>query len=224
MKLPGRRKDAESVGDAADVADSDGIDGGSVSPQHTTAPKGRPTPKRNKAARRRGPVSPAPMTSAEARARRKTLAGPKVSQEERRAQKTERRERIAGRRERMLAGDEAYLLERDRGPVRRYVRDVVDARYNVLGLFMPSALGLLFVMMAVPQIQLYISPAMMLLMVLMAVDGVVLGRKVVKLVDAKYPDNLESRWKLGLYAASRASQMRRMRAPRAQIRRGERVD
>ncbi|MEO8815009.1 MAG: DUF3043 domain-containing protein [Mycobacterium sp.] len=206
------------------MTDSAATEEGSAAGPHATAPKGRPTPKRNKAARRRGPVSPAPMTSAEARARRKTLAGPKLSREDRLAQKADRRQRMTGRRERMLAGDQAYLLERDKGPVRRYVRDVVDARYNVLGLFMPSALGLLFVMMAVPQIQLYISPAMMLLMVLMAVDGVVLGRKISKLVDAKYPDNLESRWKLGLYGVSRASQMRRMRAPRAQVRRGDQVD
>ncbi|MGH3523181.1 MAG: DUF3043 domain-containing protein, partial [Mycobacterium sp.] len=190
---------------------------------HTTAPKGRPTPRRNAATRRRGPVAPAPMTSAEARARRKTLAGPKLSRDERRVANAERRERMAERRERMLAGDEAYLLARDQGPVRRFARDVVDARYNVLGLFMPSALGLLFVMMAVPQIQLYVSPAMMILMVVMAIDGVLLARKVTKLVDAKFPDNVESRWKLGLYAAGRASQLRRMRAPRPQVRRGERV-
>jgi len=58
-----------------------------------------------------------------------------------------------------------------RAPVRRYVRDIVDARRNVLGLFMPSALGLLFIMFAVPQLQFYISPAMLLLMALMALDG-----------------------------------------------------
>lgn len=57
------------------------------------------------------------------------------------------------RRERMMAGEEAYLLPRDRGPVRRYVRDVVDSRRNLLGLFMPSALTLLFVMFAVPQVR-----------------------------------------------------------------------
>ena len=36
----------------------------------------------------------------------------------------------------------------------------------------------------------------------------------------KFPDNTESGWKLGLYAASRASQLRRMRAPRPQVERG----
>jgi hypothetical protein len=124
----------------------------------------------------------------------------------------------------MMAGDERYLLERDRGPVRRFVRDLVDARRNVLGLFMPSALTLLFVMFAVPQLQLYISPAMTLLMALMMLDGLILGRKVAKRVDEKFPEDTESRWKLGFYAAGRASQMRRMRAPRPQVKHGDRVE
>jgi hypothetical protein len=190
----------------------------------TTAPKGRPTPPRSAAARRKGPVAPAPMTGAEARARRKSLAGPKLSREERREESAVRRAQTADRRERMMAGDERYLLTRDQGPVRRFVRDVVDARRNVLGLFMPSALALLFIMFAVPQLQLYISPAMMLLMALMMLDGLILGRKVARRVDEKFPDNTESRWKLGLYAASRASQMRRMRAPRPQVKHGTSVD
>ena len=163
------------------------------------------------------------MTSAEARARRKTLAGPKLSREERRAQSTVRRAAMAERRERMMAGEEGYLLPRDQGPVRRLVRDVVDARRNLLGLFLPSALALMFIMFGVPQLQLYMSPAMMVLMVLMAIDGLLLGRKVSKLVDEKFPNNTEIRWKLGLYAAGRASQLRRMRAPRPQVKRGSRV-
>ncbi|WAJ47765.1 DUF3043 domain-containing protein [Mycobacterium sp. Aquia_216] len=191
-----------------------------------TDPKGRPTPKREAARRnaKKGPVAPAPKTAAEARARRKTLAGPKLSREERKAERTAGRARMTDRRERMLAGDEAYLLPRDQGPIRRYVRDVVDSRRNVLGLFMPSTLALLFVMFAVPQLQLFISPAMLVITVVMGIDGVILGRKVSKLVDAKFPSNTESRWKLGLYAAGRASQMRRMRAPRPQVERGSRVD
>jgi hypothetical protein len=163
------------------------------------------------------------MTASEARARRKSLAGPKLSREERRAEKTASRARMTDRRDRMMAGEEAYLLPRDQGPIRRYVRDVVDSRRNVLGLFMPSALALLFVMFGVPQLQLYMSPAMLVVMVVMGIDGIILGRKVGKLVDAKFPTNTESRWKLGLYAAGRASQMRRMRAPRPQVERGSRV-
>jgi len=163
------------------------------------------------------------MTSAEARARRKSLAGPKPSREERRAERAASRARVNDRREHMLAGDEAYLMARDRGPIRRYVRDVVDSRRNLLGLFTPSTLALLFAMFAVPRLQLYVSPAMLVLMLVLSVDGLILGRKVGKLVDAKFPGNTESRWKLGLYAASRASQIRRMRTPRPQVERGSSV-
>ncbi|MEZ0363362.1 DUF3043 domain-containing protein [Mycobacterium sp. pUA109] len=227
MKLLGRKKEVTAPEDAAD-AEAAGENAAPVTDtaagSRTTAPKGRPTPKRSDAAKRRGPIAPAPMTAAEARARRKAMAGPKLSREERRAAKTERRDRMTERREKMMAGDEAYLLPRDQGPVRRFARDVVDARRNVLGLFMPSALGLLFISMAVPTLQFYLYPAMLVLMAVMAVDAVILARKVNRLADAKFPDNVESRWKLGLYAAGRASQLRRMRAPRPQVNRGERVE
>ena len=231
VKLLGRRKDENT---ASAAGDQDGAqtpaDGESTLSSESsrgsqkTAPKGRPTPSRSAAARRKGPVAPAPMTSAEARARRKSLAGPKLSREERRADSAVRRAEMADRRERMMAGDERYLLTRDQGPVRRFVRDLVDARRNVLGLFMPSALMLLFIMFAVPQLQLYISPAMLVLMGAMMLDGIILGRKVARRVDEKFPDDTESRWKLGLYAASRASQMRRMRAPRPQVKHGASVE
>ena len=190
-----------------------------------TAPKGRPTPKRSEAARKRGPVAPAPMTSAEARKRRKELGGPKLNKEERKAEKLTRRAAMSERREKMMAGEDAYLLPRDKGPVRRFVRDIVDSRRNVLGLFMPAALGLVFIMLSVPslKVQQMLSPAMLALVLIMAIDGVMIGRRVNKAVDAKFPDNVESGWKLGFYAASRASQLRRMRAPRPQVNRGDKI-
>jgi hypothetical protein len=163
------------------------------------------------------------MTASEARARRKSLAGPKLSREERRDQRVANRARMTDRRERMMAGEEGYLLPRDQGPIRRYIRDVVDSRRNLLGLFMPSALALLFISMGVPQLQLYMSPVMLGLMLVMGIDAFLLGRKVNKAVDAKFPTNTESHWKLGMYAAGRASQMRRMRAPRPQVQRGASV-
>jgi hypothetical protein len=223
VKLLGRKKD-EGVPEDRDDAPTpvEAPDAFAPGPRQTTAPKGRPTPRRN--AGRKGPIAPAPMTSSEARARRKSLAGPKLSRDERREQSSARRAQMNDRRERMMAGDERYLLSRDQGPVRRYIRDLVDARRNVLGLFMPSALTLLFIMLGVPQLQFYISPAMLLLMLLMAIDGLILGRKVARRVDEKFPEDTESRWKLGFYAASRASQLRRMRAPRPQVKHGATVD
>ncbi len=219
MKLLGRKNNDEP-GDASPPVVA--VEVPDARAPQTTAPKGRPTPRRD--AGRRGPVAPAPMTSSEARARRKSLAGPKLSREERKAQSAVRRAQTNERRERMMNGDERYLLSRDQGPVRRYVRDIVDARRNVLGLFMPSALGLMFFMFAIPQLQFYVSPAMLLLMAVMALDGLLLGRKVTRRVDEKFPEDTESRLKLALYATSRASQLRRMRAPRPQVKHGARVD
>ena len=224
VKLLGRKKANSDSDNGADSAVSDAEDGRRTAAQGT-APKGRPTPKRSQVARKRGPLPPAPMTAAEARRRRKEIGGPKLSREERKAEKVTRRADMSERRERMMAGEDAYLLPRDKGPVRRYVRDVVDSRRNVLGLFMPAALGLIFVMLAVPSltVQRLLSPAMLVLVVIMVIDGFIVGRKVNRLVDEKFPNNTEGGWKLGFYAASRASQLRRMRAPRPQVNRGDKV-
>src|SRR5882757_10196843 len=196
VKLLGRKKDNSDSDNVADSALSE-ADGGQ-SAAGTTAPKGRPTPKRSEAARKRGPVAPAPMTAAEARKRRKKLGGPKLSKDERKAEKLTRRAAMSERREKMMAGEDAYLLPRDKGPVRCFVRDIVDSRRNILGLFMPAALALVFVMLAIPslEVQRLLSPAMLALVLIMAIDGLMIGRRVNKAVDAKFPDNVESGWKL----------------------------
>lgn len=146
-----------------------------------------------------------------------------MTKEEKKAEKVKRRAAMGQRRERMMAGEEAYLLPRDQGPIRRYARDIVDSRRNVLGLFMPSALLLLFIMLAMPKVQILISPAMLLLMMVMVIDALFLARKVNRAVDAKFPDNTETHFKIGMYAASRASQMRRMRAPRPAVSLGTKI-
>ena len=194
-----------------------------TSTPRVTAPKGRPTPKRSQS-KARGPVAPAPMTSAEAR-KRKKLNRQKLTKEERKADKAARKSDMAVRREKMMSGDDAYLLPRDKGPVRRYARDVVDARRNLLGLFMPAALAVVFIMLSLPsvQIQMYVQFVMLALVLVMVVDGLLIGRRVNRMVNEKFPDNTEGGWKLGFYAASRASQLRRMRAPRPQVERGTKL-
>jgi hypothetical protein len=223
VSLLGRKRDA-TPSDAPDP-DAAEPDDEAAAPVKTTAPKGRPTPKRD-AARRRAPVSPAPMTNAEARRRRKEVAGRKLTKAERKESKDAQRQRIADRRQRMMAGDEAYLMPRDKGPVRRYVRDLVDSRGNLLGLFMPLALLLVVLSYAAqgwPQIAASSSVAMMALVVIMIIDAIFLGRRINKAVDVKFPQNTETGFKLGFYAASRATQLRRMRAPRPQVKRGDDV-
>jgi hypothetical protein len=187
----------------------------------TTAGKGRPTPSRREAeGRRRGPIAPAPLTAKEARARRKVTRGSKA---DRKAASADRRAAAADRRARMLAGEDKYLLPRDRGPVRAYVRDLVDARRNLVGLFMPLALVLILTMFLTPLVQGYVTIAMLVMMLFMAIEGVVLGRIINKRVRERFPEATDSSLSLGWYAFVRASQIRRMRAPKPRVSAGESV-
>ncbi len=221
-----RRGDASTTDDLADdtsAATSGGSDGDSTTADRPvpTAGKGKPTPKRRDAqGRRRGPVAPAPLTAKEARARRKATRG---SREERKAASAERRRDAADRRQRMLAGEDKYLLPRDRGPVRAYVRDLVDARRNLVGLFMPLALVLILTMFVGPALQAYVTLAMLVMMAFMIIEGFLLGRIVNRRVRERFPEHTDSSWSLGWYAFVRASQIRRMRAPKPRVEAGTAV-
>lgn len=218
MKLLGRRAD-----DADDSPESQPTaDPAPAVAAGTTAPKGRPTPKRNERNKPRGPVAPAPMTAAEARQRRKQ-ARESMTKEERKAAKAASRAALAAHRERVRAGDESALSAYDKGPVRGYVRDIVDSRRNLLGLLMPAALLLVMPILVAPRLQIIASPLMLLLMIAMMVDGFLLARKVNQAVDAKFPGHPETRGKLGLYAVSRATQLRRSRTPAPRVERGAKV-
>ncbi|MGF7124476.1 DUF3043 domain-containing protein [Rhodococcus sp. TAF43] len=186
-----------------------------------TPGKGRPTPKRREAeAKRRGPVAPAPLTAKEARARRKATRG---SKEERKAAAAERRADSADRRARMLAGEDKYLLPRDKGPVRAYARDIVDSRRNLVGMFMPLALVLIMAMFLSPVIQNFVTLAMLVMMLFMAGEGYFLGRMINNKVRERFPDSTDGGFKLGWYAFVRASQIRKMRAPKPRVGPGDAV-
>ena len=218
MKLLGRRADdAEGSPEPEPTPEPT-----PVLPVGTTAPKGRPTPKRNERNKPRGPVAPAPMTAAEARQRRKASRA-SMTKEERKAAKAASRAAVAAHRERVRAGDEAALSPYDKGPVRGYVRDIVDSRRNLLGLLLPAALLLVMPTLFAPRLQLIASPIMLLLMIAMIVDGFLLARKVNRAVEAKFPGTAETRGKLGLYAVSRATQLRRSRTPAPRVQRGAKV-
>ncbi|MFN2496048.1 MAG: DUF3043 domain-containing protein [Pseudonocardiaceae bacterium] len=174
-----------------------------------TPGKGRPTPSRREAeARKRGPVPPPPKTQREALRRM-------------RGSKDERRKAAAVRRERMMAGEEKYLLPRDRGPAKAYVRDLVDSRRNIAGLFMPLALLVVLVLL-VPSavVQQYVSLLSMAMLITILVEGVLLGRIVNRRVRERFPD-ASAGLGLGFYAMTRATQLRRLRMPKPRLRPGD---
>jgi hypothetical protein len=139
-----------------------------------------------------------------------------------RGSKEERRNAAADRRERMLAGDEKYLLARDRGPVKAYVRDLVDSRRHLAGAFMPLALLVIVVIVVpAPAVQQYVSLVSMAMLIAIIVEGVVLGRTVNRRVRERFPDTSESGTSLGFYAMTRATQLRRLRVPKPRVGRGD---
>lgn len=164
--------------------------------------KGRPTPSRKQAQA----ANARPIVGSKDKAALK---------EQRRAQMEARERARLG----MLQGEERYLMPRDRGPQRRYVRDYVDARWNV-GEFLIPLMLVVLVMTFIPGtlqvVSLYVIWAFVGLAVL---DAVFLGMRLQGKLAAKFgADKVEKgfRW----YAAMRALQFRPMRAPKPQVKRG----
>ncbi len=182
------------------------------SPRAHPAGKGRPTPSRREAeGRKRGPAPPPPRTQREALTRM-------------RGSREQRRTVAAQRRERMLAGDEKYLLPRDRGPVKAYVRDLVDSRAHLAGVFMPLALLVIVVILVPsPVVQSYVSLVSMGMLLAILIEGVLLGRIITRRVRERFPKASESGASLGFYAMTRATQLRRLRVPKPRLNRGDPV-
>ncbi|MHA3683057.1 DUF3043 domain-containing protein [Leucobacter sp. HY1910] len=173
---------------------------GSGEPE-TPAGKGRPTPSRKQAQA--------------ANARPIVGSKDKSVQKELRRQQTESRERA---RVGMMQGEERYLGPRDRGPQRRYVRDYVDARWNLGELLIPMMLVVL-VMTFIPGIMQLVSLfAIWAFVALAIIDAVFLGFTLKKKLANKFGEDRVQpgfRW----YAAMRAFQFRPLRMPKPQVRR-----
>lgn len=208
-----RRSTPTRVGDDSSTAEAE-AQVESVSTGRTQG-KGRPTPKRRDAqGRKRGPAPAPPKTQREAS---------KLARANR-PDKDQRRRDAAERRERMAAGDERYLLPRDRGPVRAYLRDLVDSRPHLMGLFMPLAvIVLLSILVPIPEIQQYLSLFSLLALSAMIIEGIFLGVTLTRKARAKFPSEKVGALGTGWYAFSRASQPRRMRIPKPKVARGAAV-
>jgi len=184
-------------------------------PETEAAPvvgKGKPTPARKKqeAANFRplvGGTSPEAKAAAKARAnenRQKARAG-------------------------LLAGEEKYLTARDKGPQRRLARDIVDSRFTVGELMVPI-LVLSLVLTSIPgpnskdayPVQVAAVVIMWAVLIGMVVDGFILSRQVKSAITNKFGADKVERG-LGMYAAMRAVNMRMMRLPRPQVKRGTKV-
>ena len=166
--------------------------------------KGRPTPKRKEAQSKRIVSSLAPASSKE---------------EKKRAREQSRASRNASRAA-YLRGEESALPLRDKGPARKYVRNLVDSRKSIGEYFLPIIfVVLLLSVFPVAALQ-YGGIALMYVVLLTAViDGIFLSRKIKREVRKRFPDS--SSKGLGLYGWLRSTQMRRLRTPHPQVKSGD---
>ena len=202
MRLLRRRSETPAEVDPDQVA-ADAADPGRPSG------KGRPTPRRREAQKRRtGPVAPPPKTRREAVRRM-------------RAQGSDRKSEA---REGLRAGDERYLSPRDRGPERRMVRNIVDSRRNAGVLFLLSAV-VYFAGLLIPSVQIKaaITALWLTVLILLVVDSAVIGLRIRKLMRERYPDSTQRLSSLIFYGATRATMIRRWRMPKPVVEVGDAI-
>ncbi|MFJ5924061.1 DUF3043 domain-containing protein [Kitasatospora sp. NPDC092948] len=174
-------------------------------PRDPQAPKGRPTPKRS-----------------EAEAHRKTrVSVPKDRKEAAR----QARERMRAEREKqrtaLLEGDERALPPRDKGPVKRFVRDFIDSRWAAAEFFLPYAVVVLVLSITkIGYLQVLSTLLFMVFFVVVILDFVRIGFALRKALAERFP-NGDTRGAV-MYGIMRTLQMRRLRLPKPMVKRGER--
>ncbi|ROP65784.1 DUF3043 family protein [Curtobacterium sp. PhB130] len=164
--------------------------------------KGRPTPSRREreAANRRPLVGNTPVDKKAARARL-----------------TNEREKA---RVGMANGEERYLPAKDKGEQRKFVRDYIDARWNVGEVMMPILVIFLIVGFVASQTA-AASYALLLVWAFVAlfiIDCLVLWFVLRRKLTAKFGEFQKGSF---LYILTRAWQLRFLRLPKPQVKRGQ---
>ena len=175
----------------------------SDAPENQAKGKGRPTPKR----------------AEREKANRKPLIGDR-SKEGRAAARAAMRARGNEARLGMLNGDERYLAPRDKGPQRRFARDFVDSKFSAGELLLPVVfISVLVTAIDDINVQFFTLVGLWSFMTLVGLHSVIIARGARKAIEKKFgADRLERG--LGWYAAMRSIQMRPMRIPKPQVKRG----
>ena len=139
--------------------------------------------------------------------------------------KARARAELAAQREKarvgMAAGDERYLPVRDKGPQRRFARDFVDAGWHLGEGVMPFMIVVILMTLLPIQFFQYWSFVALWIFILFVIgDMIITSVRVKRAAKAKFGESRLEKG-LGWYAAMRTVQMRFMRLPKAQVKRGQ---
>jgi hypothetical protein len=168
--------------------------------------KGRPTPSRKEA-------------EAAARARAKT---PRTRKEQMAAQRAARGESSSKVRQAMKTGDERFLPPRDKGPVRRFIRDFVDSRFSFVELMVPLLIVTMILGYSGNAYLAGVGNTILLgTLLLVVVDIVVMRFRLRRELTRRFP--AEPLKGTTYYAVMRALQMKFMRMPKAQVKIGQKL-
>lgn len=166
--------------------------------------KGRPTPTRKEA-------------EAAARARAKAPVDKRAATRKQREFRAEESRKI---RQGMKSGDERYFLPRDRGPVRRFIRDYVDRRFSIVEMVIPLMIIGLILGYTGQSALVQASSLVLLATVLFVVTDMFLLRfRIRRELKKRFPG--ESLKGTTYYALTRSMQMKFMRLPKARIKIGQ---
>jgi hypothetical protein len=119
----------------------------------------------------------------------------------------------------MRSGDVKHMPAAERIPWRVYIRDYIDARWNLAEFFIPVAFVILIGSMAVtafyPQLSIPLLIAMYAYLLAAVIDIALMWRKLKAKLVEKYGDKAVAKGsRSATYAWSRALQLRRWRMPR----------
>jgi hypothetical protein len=166
--------------------------------------KGRPTPSRKEA-------------EAAARARAKPPRTRKEQMAASRAGTGDSSQRV---RQGMRNGEEKYLLARDKGPVRRFIRDFVDARFSIIELIIPLLVVTMVLGYSGSSALARFGNALLFgSIVLVVVDILFMRFRLRRQLAARFPD--EPTKGTSYYAITRGMQMKFMRLPKPQVKIGQ---
>jgi Protein of unknown function (DUF3043) len=212
MRVFRRRSAGATDGTAQDSPGAQSPDASAEAKQprsQAEAAKGRPTPKRSEAERNRRQ----PITGSGSRSR--APASPRTPEEKARARGDRARKYEA-----MKQGEAWALNPRDRGPAKALARDYIDSKRRVSEYYMYILVVLLAaVFLRNKTEQQYISPLVLVLVVVILLDAQIIRRSLRKLVAERLPG--ESTRGLTVYAVMRALQIRRFRMPAPRVRPGD---
>lgn len=166
--------------------------------------KGRPTPSRKEA-------------EAARRERLKAATDKKAAKRQMRQKQAERNRMV---REGMKRGDEKFLMPRDQGPVRRYIRDWIDSRVTFVQYILPVLILVMVLIYSGNETLFQFGTGLQTAVIFLAVIDILwMNFRLKRELKAKFPG--ESLRGTTFYAILRAMQLRFMRIPKPKVKIGE---